>query len=55
MVQDGVDFVLSQGEEHAIMGKLTLHSVYERFRSDMFLSSLTESGAPSCSMVWVVC
>lgn len=27
------------------MGKLTLHSVYEQFRSDMFLSSLTESGA----------
>ena len=30
------------------MGKLTLHSVYERFRSDMFLSSLTESGAAPC-------
>lgn len=25
------------------MGKLMLHSVYEQFRSDMFLSSLTES------------
>ncbi|KAH0826731.1 cysteine peptidase C50 [Lanmaoa asiatica] len=32
-----------KGEEHAIMGKLTLHGVYEQFRSDMFLSSLTES------------
>ncbi|KAF8446447.1 peptidase family C50-domain-containing protein [Boletus edulis BED1] len=32
-----------KGEEHAIMGKLTLHRVYEQFRSDMFLSSLTES------------
>ncbi|KAF9225675.1 hypothetical protein BS17DRAFT_749997 [Gyrodon lividus] len=32
-----------KGEEHAIMGKLTMHSVYEQFRSDMFLSSLTES------------
>ncbi|KIK92250.1 hypothetical protein PAXRUDRAFT_830139 [Paxillus rubicundulus Ve08.2h10] len=32
-----------RGEEHAIMGKLTMHSVYEQFRSDMFLSSLTES------------
>lgn len=28
------------------MGKLTLHSVYEQFRSDIFLSSLTESSAP---------
>lgn len=28
------------------MGKLTLHNVYERFRSDMFLSSLNESSAP---------
>jgi separase len=25
------------------MGKLTLHGVYEQFRSDMFLSSLAES------------
>lgn len=25
------------------MGKLTLHSVYDQFRSDMFLSSLAES------------
>ncbi|KAF9233396.1 peptidase family C50-domain-containing protein [Melanogaster broomeanus] len=32
-----------KGEEHAIMGKLTMHRVYELFRSDMFLSSLTES------------
>ncbi|KIJ59919.1 hypothetical protein HYDPIDRAFT_32659 [Hydnomerulius pinastri MD-312] len=32
-----------KGEEHAIMGKLTMYSVYEQFRSDMFLSSLTES------------
>ncbi|KAF8556865.1 hypothetical protein OG21DRAFT_1495257 [Imleria badia] len=32
-----------KGEEHALMGKLMLHSVYEQFRSDMFLSSLTES------------
>jgi hypothetical protein len=36
---------LSQGEEHALMGKLTLHSVYDQFRSDMFLSSLAESSA----------
>ncbi|KAG0699186.1 peptidase family C50-domain-containing protein [Suillus ampliporus] len=33
----------TKGEEHALMGKLTLHSVYEQFRSDMFLSSLAES------------
>lgn len=32
------------------MGKLTLHGVYEHFRSDMFLSSLTESSAP-CSII----
>lgn len=25
------------------MGKLTLHNVYDQFRSDMFLSSLVES------------
>ncbi|KAG9309980.1 peptidase family C50-domain-containing protein [Chiua virens] len=36
-----------KGEEHAIMGKLTLHSVYEQFHSDMFLSSLAESSALS--------
>lgn len=43
------------------MGKLTLHSVYEQFRTDMFLSSLTESGG-SCSVrrlcsrfdIWVI-
>ncbi|KAG1788751.1 peptidase family C50-domain-containing protein [Suillus plorans] len=33
----------TKGEEHALMGKLTLHSVYDQFRSDMFLSSLAES------------
>lgn len=27
------------------MGKLTLHSVYERFQADIFLNSLTESSA----------
>ncbi|KAH7890369.1 peptidase family C50-domain-containing protein [Phlebopus sp. FC_14] len=32
-----------RGEQHAIMGKLALHSVYEQFRTDMFLSSVTES------------
>ncbi|KAG1775528.1 peptidase family C50-domain-containing protein [Suillus placidus] len=33
----------TKGEEHALMGKLTLHSVYDQFRSDMFLNSLAES------------
>jgi len=32
-----------QAEENALMANLTLHSVYGRFRTDMFLSSLTES------------
>ncbi|KAH7913084.1 peptidase family C50-domain-containing protein [Hygrophoropsis aurantiaca] len=32
-----------KGEEHALMGKLALHSVHEQFRTDMFLSSLAES------------
>ncbi|KAH7929994.1 hypothetical protein BV22DRAFT_1001613 [Leucogyrophana mollusca] len=32
-----------KGEENALMGKLTLHGVYEQFRADMFLSSLAES------------
>ena len=35
----------SQAEETALMAKLTLHSVYGRFRADMFLSSLTESSS----------
>ncbi|KAH6918185.1 cysteine peptidase C50 [Coprinopsis sp. MPI-PUGE-AT-0042] len=30
-------------EENSLMANLTLHNVYNRFRSDMFLSSLTES------------
>ncbi|EAU89520.1 cysteine-type endopeptidase [Coprinopsis cinerea okayama7 len=30
-------------EENALMANLTLYNVYNRFRSDMFLSSLTES------------
>ncbi|KAF8878488.1 peptidase family C50-domain-containing protein [Gymnopilus junonius] len=33
----------SKAEENALLGRLTLHGVYGRFRSDMFLSSLTES------------
>ncbi|KDR77139.1 hypothetical protein GALMADRAFT_66375 [Galerina marginata CBS 339.88] len=33
----------NKAEENALMGKLTLHGVYGRFRTDMFLSSLTES------------
>ncbi|KAH9478241.1 Separin [Psilocybe cubensis] len=33
----------NKAEENALLGKLTLHKVYGRFRSDMFLSSLTES------------
>ena len=37
-------WIFSQAEETALMAKLTLHSVYGRFRMDMFLSSLTESG-----------
>ncbi|OJA12779.1 hypothetical protein AZE42_08338, partial [Rhizopogon vesiculosus] len=32
----------TKGEERALLGKLALHSVYEQFRSDMFLSSLAE-------------
>ncbi|KAL4079672.1 peptidase family C50-domain-containing protein [Scleroderma citrinum] len=32
-----------KGEEHAVMGKLTLHSVYEQFQADILLNSLTES------------
>ncbi|KAG2125363.1 uncharacterized protein EDB93DRAFT_1281358 [Suillus bovinus] len=32
-----------KGKEHPLMGKLTLHNVYDQFRSDMFLSSLAES------------
>ncbi|PFH48873.1 hypothetical protein AMATHDRAFT_148907 [Amanita thiersii Skay4041] len=33
----------TKAEENALMAQLTLHNVYSRFRSDMFLSSLTES------------
>lgn len=47
--------VLEQGEEHAIMGKLTLHSVYEQFRSDMFLSSLTESSTYNLLAISPLC
>jgi hypothetical protein len=38
-------YSFSQAEETALMAKLTLHSVYGRFRADMFLSSLTESSS----------
>ncbi|PPQ80273.1 hypothetical protein CVT24_006605 [Panaeolus cyanescens] len=34
---------LNKAEENALMAKLTLHNVYGRFRTDLFLSSLTES------------
>ncbi|KAF9479762.1 cysteine peptidase C50 [Pholiota conissans] len=33
----------NKAQENALMAKLTLHGVYDRFRTDMFLSSLTES------------
>ncbi|KAG6813285.1 hypothetical protein H0H92_012440 [Tricholoma furcatifolium] len=33
----------TKAEENVLMAKLALHNVYGRFRSDMFLSSLTES------------
>ncbi|KAK7020489.1 cysteine peptidase C50 [Favolaschia claudopus] len=33
----------SKAQENALMAKLTLHEVYGRFRTDIFLSSLTES------------
>ncbi|KAJ7653310.1 cysteine peptidase C50 [Mycena polygramma] len=33
----------TKAQENALMAKLTLHEVYGRFRTDMFLSSLTES------------
>ncbi|KAF7338167.1 Cysteine peptidase C50 [Mycena venus] len=33
----------TRAQENALMAKLALHEVYGRFRSDMFLSSLTES------------
>ncbi|KAI6127502.1 peptidase family C50-domain-containing protein [Pisolithus croceorrhizus] len=32
-----------KGEEHAVMGMLTMHSVYEQFQADILLNSLTES------------
>ncbi|OJA09463.1 hypothetical protein AZE42_11142 [Rhizopogon vesiculosus] len=32
----------TKGDENVLLGKLALHSVYEQFRSDMFLSSLAE-------------
>jgi separase len=34
---------LRQAEESILMAKLTLHGVYDRLRTDMFLSSMTES------------
>jgi hypothetical protein len=34
------------------MAQLTLHNVYSRFRNDMFLSSLSESG-PVFEAFWV--
>ncbi|KAF7294812.1 Cysteine peptidase C50 [Mycena indigotica] len=33
----------SKAQENALMAKLTLHEVYERFATDMFLSSMAES------------
>ncbi|KAF8212071.1 peptidase family C50-domain-containing protein [Mycena galopus ATCC 62051] len=33
----------TKAQENALIAKLTLHEVYGRFRTDMFLSSLTES------------
>ncbi|KAJ7097786.1 cysteine peptidase C50 [Mycena belliarum] len=33
----------TRAQENALMAKLTLHEIYGRFRTDMFLSSLTES------------
>ncbi|KAJ7087888.1 peptidase family C50-domain-containing protein [Mycena epipterygia] len=33
----------TKAQENALMAKLTLHEVYGRFRTDMFLSSLAES------------
>ncbi|KAJ6502399.1 cysteine peptidase C50 [Mycena sanguinolenta] len=33
----------TKAQENSLMAKLTLHEVYGRFRTDMFLSSLTES------------
>ncbi|KAF9528394.1 peptidase family C50-domain-containing protein [Crepidotus variabilis] len=33
----------AKAEEHILMAKLVMHTVYGRFRGDMFLSSLTES------------
>ncbi|KAJ6630611.1 peptidase family C50-domain-containing protein [Mycena sp. CBHHK59/15] len=33
----------AKAQENALMAKLTLHEVYGRFRTDMFLSSLAES------------
>ncbi|CAA7261156.1 unnamed protein product [Cyclocybe aegerita] len=33
----------TKAEEYGLMGKLTLHSVYGRFQTDMFLSSIAES------------
>ncbi|KAI6000295.1 peptidase family C50-domain-containing protein [Pisolithus orientalis] len=32
-----------KGEEHAVMGMLTMHSVYRSFQADILLNSLTES------------
>ncbi|KAI6040844.1 peptidase family C50-domain-containing protein [Pisolithus marmoratus] len=32
-----------KGEEHAVMGMLTMNSVYEQFHADILLNSLTES------------
>ena len=37
-----------QAEEIALRAKLTLDDVYTRFRADMFLSSLAESGESIC-------
>ncbi len=37
-----------QAEEIALRAKLTLDDLYSRFRADMFLSSLAESGEYPC-------
>ncbi|KAI0064205.1 hypothetical protein BV25DRAFT_1914431 [Artomyces pyxidatus] len=39
----GEEQVGSQAEQDSLMAKLTFYNAYDRFREDMFLSSLTES------------
>lgn len=44
--QNNVDLsvAFSQAEQNTLMAKLTLHDVFTRFKSDISLSSLGESG-----------